>query len=173
MQTKYSKKIIEKTIISGDEARTYQFKKLSARTTTTEAFKILKQVFPSVGYGIDSIKNQDDIFGPEGFDTLTGMFQLMSENLSEEHFDDLQDKLLTPMIFNGKEVEDWSEHFDDYPEDYIEILSFIGKETFTSFFMGSGILAPWISKLKNLLPNLKEVIEKSSIDLNIESKEVS
>lgn len=158
MSTKYSKKIISKLIDDEDGPRKYQANKLGAYEVSLEGFKIIKAMTPSAGVGIDAIiGTEGDIAFLGETNTVSGMFQLLAENLTPEHYTELVDKLLGSLMFNGEDIEDWSDHFDEYPQDFLEVLAWLGKETFTDFFVKSTILKPLIGKIKMMvLPKIKE-----------------
>jgi len=146
--TKYSKVIISKII---DDDRKYQVSKLGSQEISLEGFKIIKAILPSVGVGIDTMISAESDFGfLDNNRTVASAFQLLAENLESEHFQELQLKLLRTLMFNGKDLEDWSEHFDneEYAKDFLEILVWAFKENFYSFFMESTILSPMLSQMK-------------------------
>ena len=160
-QTRYSKTIIEK-IITGEngELRKYQTNKLGAKDVSIEGFKLLKALAPSAGVGIDTLASGDAYGLIDTSQTYTAMLQLLSENLTEDHFAQLEDKLLGCLTVDGKKIEDWSDHFDLHEGDFLEVLGWIGKETFTGFFSRSTILKYWIRKIKELVPaNVKGKLE--------------
>lgn len=146
MAKSYSKNTLKPlTIEQGEELRVYKGFKLNSLEVMKEGFKILKALMPSLGTGIDQLSNDDGFSAPN---TFGAMFQLLNENLTEEQFTVLVDKLLGSLICNSETIEDWVEHFDKYPQDLIEVISWTGKENFHDFFMESTMLR---SKLKSLV----------------------
>lgn len=155
--TRYSKKMISKRLILPDgTCRVYQTPKLAAYEINLEGMKIARAVLPSAGSMIDSfVSNTDMEFSELPPQTFSGSLYFLSENLDEQNYTNLVDKLLGSLIVDGKEIEDWSDHFDEHPEDFLEILVWSGRENFESFFMGSTMLAPLKSKITEVVQNLK------------------
>lgn len=158
MANNYSKNQMKPLTIDGDSGlRTYKGFKLNAYQVTVEGFKILKAILPSLGTGIDQLSNGQDLY--ETPNTFGAMFQLLNENLSEDQFTTLVDKLLGSLVCNGEAIEDWIKHFDEYPQDLIEVISWAGGESFYSFFMESTMLKSKVKSIAEMLdPNLKEKI---------------
>ncbi len=134
MANNYSNKELKPlTIDAEDGLRVYKGFKLNSYQVMTEGFKMLRVLMPSFGTGIDQMTNDNGLEIPN---TFGAMMQLLNENLSEEQFTTLADKLLGSLVFNGDVVEDWVDHFDQYPQDLIEVLGWSGKENFYNFFYG-------------------------------------
>lgn len=174
---RYSKKIVTKRIIDEDkgEERKYQASKLGAMEVSLEGFKIIRALAPSAGIGADKlIEEGGDIEFMGSSQTISLMLTVLSENLTPEHYTILVDKLLGSLVFNGKEVEDWSEHFDEYPGDLLEVLSWLGKETFYDFFIQSTMMKYWVQKIKTIVPTkVKKAIKAVLNDNEPDSKEES
>jgi len=170
MSTKYSKKIVKK-MIEGDDGkvRKYSALKLSAIEVAVEGFKLLRAATPSFGVAIDQLMDKENAFDTP--DTFAAMLQLLTENLTPEHFTDLVDKNLGSLMFDGKEIEDWSEHFDDYEEDFLTIIIWLSEENFTSFFMKSITPLPCFKKLTSLFPSVKEKVTNALSGLKQEYKD--
>lgn len=168
---KYSNTIISKLIKGTDGSeRLYKARKMSARTAALEGFKIIKAVTPSVGAGLDSMAakhNRESLF-EDGYDhTFGAMLQLLSENITDEHFEDLTNKLLGSLMLGEDEIKDLDEHFDKYAGDLIEVLLWLGKENFANFIMGNATLVSSMNTLISLVsPEIKESIEKIKNVLN-------
>ena len=62
MTTKYSKKVISKSIIDGDVGRKYTAYKLGSMEVSTEGFKLLRAATPSFGIAIDQLMDRDNGF---------------------------------------------------------------------------------------------------------------
>ncbi len=172
-QTKYSKVVKTLEIKDVTDPRTYQINKLSSQEVAKESFKIIKIFLPSVGVGLDALKNSDEFDFMQVDRTATTVIQLLADNLEDQHFAELQFKMLDTLRFNGQEIEDWSEHFDDkYAKDYLEVLVWSFKENFYDFFMESTILSPTIKKLKEVvLPNLKTKMQNVFKDKEVDCNE--
>lgn len=145
------------TIDAEDGLRTYKGFKLNARQVMLEGFKMLKVLLPSLGTGIDQLTNKDDMFDMPN--TFGAMFQLLNENLTEDQFACLVDKLLGSLVCNSEAVDDWVAHFDTYPQDLIEVISWAGRENFYSFFMESSMLQSKVKSIAEMIdPKVKEKI---------------
>lgn len=166
MKVRYAsdKHIVSKLIKKEDDSEIlYKAKPMSALSVSVEGMKLLKVLSPSLGAGIDSMVGKDtSMMQLDGNSyTLTTMFTMFSENLTDEHFIDLQDKLLGSLIIDGKEVADVDAHFDDHMEDLIEVLTWLFKENFWDFIMRSAILRTKIASLMAVLsPEVKQTLQK-------------
>jgi len=151
---KYSKTKVRLKI----EDRTYTLKKLGARDLNIEGFKLVRIFAPSVGAGIDGYRNQDDFGILDGSNTVAAMLQLLSENLSSEHYTELTDMLLGSLSYDGDKLEDWSDHFDteEFEGDFLEVLVWAFKENFYSFFTKSTILVNLMEKAKSIVLPMQE-----------------
>lgn len=170
MANNYSKNTLKPLTIEGTsgDIRVYKGFKLNARQVMIEGYKMLKAVMPSLGTGIDQMANADDI---NPANTFGAMFQLLNENLTEEQFTGLVDKLLGSLLCNGDLIEDWVEHFDKYPQDLIEVIGHTGKENFYDFFMESTMIR---SKIKGLVQLMEpKVLEKMQSLLNGNEQDTS
>lgn len=168
MKARYasSKQTITKVITRQDETATvYKARPLSGLSVSAEGVKLLKVLTPSIGAGIDSLVGKDaDIMQLDGNSyTLTTMFTMLSDNLTDEHFIDLQDKLLGSLIVDDKAIEDPDDHFSEGNiEDLMEVLMWLFKENFYNFFMGSSTLRTQIQSLMGAMsPDLKGTLKKS------------
>lgn len=160
--TTYSKRTSHKLKIkdeSGEVLRVYTIHPFSARTTAKEGFKLLKKVLPAIGAAQDSRGNEDNVV--LGMDTtFQQAFSMLEQDLSEEHFEDLCDKLLGGVKFEGEFI-DVEDHFDEYPDDFLEVLLFAGEKSFYDFFTKNSIvrskILPMIEKYlpKSLVPSKK------------------
>ncbi|AUR92158.1 hypothetical protein NVP1170O_045 [Vibrio phage 1.170.O._10N.261.52.C3] len=148
---KYSKVFLPKIVIEdGDSERVYKARRLSSRGVMTEGFKILQVLLPSIGIAVDAATSKEEFEMPQ---TFSAAFQLLNENMDEEQFTELVDKIMGSVTCNGEEIgEDWDEHFDEYPQDFLEVVGKMGVETFKGFFMGSTMLTSKLKKLKKMLP---------------------
>jgi hypothetical protein len=173
MSTRYSKKIITRTIIdeSAGESRKYTANKLSAKEVSVEGFKLLRAVMPSFGAAIDAFSEGDSEFLPTT-NKFSEILFFLSENLTDEHFSNLEDKLLGSLIVDDKELGvEWSDHFDDHPQDFLEILGWLGEENFKSFFMESTIIAPLQKRITPVFQNLKDKLGYVLTDNETDSSE--
>lgn len=173
---KYSQNIISKLVKGSDGTeRLYKARKMSARTAALEGFKIIKAVTPSVGAGLDSMaaKHNREALFEDGYDhTFGAMLQLLSENITDEHFEDLTGKLLGSLMLGDKEIEDLDEHFDKYAGDFIELLLWLGKENFANFILGNATLVSSMNRLISLVsPKIKESLESLKNVMNEPSTE--
>lgn len=176
--TRYSKKIITKTIVDEEKqvTRKYQLNKLSAYEVNMEGMKLARAIMPSAGSIIDSFMKGEDVEAsmldvPQ--QTFSGALFFLSENFQDDQYAILVDKILGSMMVDGKEVDDWSDHFDEYPEEFFEILLWAGRESFENFFMGSTMLAPLKEKLKEIFPKVKEMLNGVQTSKETESSEKS
>ena len=167
MKARYAsgKQTITKVVTRQDGTATvYKARPLSALSTSVEGMKLLKVLTPSLGAGIDSLVGKDSsVMQLDGNSyTLTTMFTMFSENLTDEHFIDIQDKLLGSLIVDDKEVENVDDHFSEGNiEDLMEVLMWLFKENFYSFFMGSALLRTRIASLMEAMsPQLKDSLQK-------------
>lgn len=154
----YSSKIVEKTFVteSGDKIL-YEAKKLNVTNTGKESFKILRCVLPSAGVGLDNLFQEDNgMF--EMPRTLAEMFTLLSDNLTEDHFEDLSGKLFGGLRINDKKV-DIDEHFETYPEHYIPVLIWLGEETFSPFLTRNSMFRSMKEKIKLNLAKVQETLK--------------
>jgi len=152
---KYSKTKVKLKI----EDRTYTIKKLGARDLNIEGFKLIRVFAPSAGAGIDAYRNQDEFGILDGSNTVAAMLQLLSENLTEEHYTNLTDMLLGSLAYDGDTLEEWSDHFDteEFEGDFLEVLVWAFKENFYNFFTKSTILVSLMEKAKTIvLPMLED-----------------
>jgi hypothetical protein len=173
---KYSSNIISKIIKSEDGSeKVYKAQKMSSMTVVKEGFRLIKAITPSIGTGIDSLvsqQNQDDLFQDQQSHTFGAMFQLLSENISDEHFEDLVTKVMGSLRLGDDVITDLDTHFDTHSGDFIEVLSWLLKENFVNFIMGSGTLVSSIDKLLALMsPKMKDVVENFKKSLEEEFKE--
>ena len=173
---KYSSNIISKIIKDKDgNEKLYKAQKMSSMQIVLEGFRILKVITPSIGTGIDSLaakQNQEDIFSDQKSHTFGAMFQLLSENISDEHFEELVAKAMGSLRLGDDIISDLDAHFDIHSGDFIEILTWLLKENFLNFIMESGTLVASIDKMLALLsPKMKEVIENVKKSLEEETKE--
>ena len=168
---KYSNTIITKMVtgVDGTE-RLYKARKLSARTAALEGFKLIKAITPSIGAGIDSLsaKSQRESLFEDGYDhTFGAMLQLLSENITDEHFESLSDKLMGSLMLGDEEIKDLDEHFDKYQGDFIELLTWLGKETFVNFIMENATLVSLMNKLVGMVsPEMRESLSVDKINEN-------
>lgn len=165
--TRYSTKIITKVIETEDgEVRKYQANKLGAEVIAKEWFKILPIITPMMGALGDSAIEEKEYGIPSQHKLQAAMLSLSSE-LDEEHFADLQEKLLGKLMFNGKDLEHWGEHFDSHTEDYLDVLVWLIKENFYDFFTSSRMIQPFVKKMKeSILPTLNEKMQNVLGSLN-------
>lgn len=141
-----------------DNTRVYKALRLNTINTSIEGFKLLKAVMPSLGTAVDMLTSQKE----GGFDipqTFSSIFIMLNQNLTEEQFETLTDKLFGSLMVNKEEIEDWNSHFDEHPEDFLDVWIFLFKENFYNFFMESATVRNILSKLsKNLDPKLLETL---------------
>ncbi|BAV80943.1 hypothetical protein [Vibrio phage RYC] len=152
----YSDTPMKPLVIEGEMDRVYKGARLTGRAILKEGMKLLKVLLPSIGTAIDQLTgNADNEYAMPT--TMGAAFQLLHENLEEEHFDDLCDKLLGQLTCNGKEVT--AEHWDKYPQDLVDVLAWAGKENFKDFLMESTIIKSKLEVLSKAMPQkLKEQI---------------
>ena len=164
----YTNQLITHTIIDEETntSRTYKANLMKSRTVSLQGFKLAKVCMPSFGAAMDAIADgKDDIFS-ESKSKISEIMFFLSENLTEEHFADLEGKLMGSLYFNGKHLgEDWEDHFDNHKQDFLEVLAWVGEENFKDFFMQSTIVARLKKNLN--LPTWTTVQEK----LGLTSKE--
>lgn len=170
---KYSKnKWVNKLVTTkAGDTREYRILKIGAMGVAKEGFKLISAIMPSIGTGFDAIQHKNgqdsDIFDQEQSHTCGAMLQLLSENISDEHFIDLAEKLMGRMYVNGVEVKDLDDHFDEFNGDFLDILSWIFMENFRNFITESDMLASLMTKLISLLnPSQLETLKnfKSKLD---------
>lgn len=159
MQVTYSKKVITKIIKGVDgEERIYKATKMSAPIVATEGYKLLRAILPSLGATLDDMgTDEEDFF--ERKTTYTAAFQLLYNNLTVEHFQDLQEKLTGSLIYFDEPIK--LDHFDEHVGDYLEVLAWLFKENFVNFILESGMLRSKIQTLKTMLqenPKMNELL---------------
>lgn len=164
MSIKYSGTVITKFITgSNGEERLYKASKMRAPTITKEGFRLLKAFAPAFGAGVDSLatkaQNEED-FLPNQSSTYSGIFFALSESLGDDHFEDLEQKLMGSLYFGDTLLTEDSDHFDKHPEDYLDILVWLFKENFITFFSVSPIVQSMKDKMLGLMsPKLKDGLE--------------
>lgn len=135
-----------------------------------EGFKLAKALAPALGAGADAMAHESkaqEEFLETRANTFGSILLMLSESIGDDHFYDLQEKLLGSLHFGDSEVKDLDEHFNKYPEDFIEVLVWLFKENFTSFFIGSSMFHSLKEKVTSLLsPKLKNELENFKKKLN-------
>lgn len=155
----YSKTQMKSLVIEDEDGsiRTYRGYKLNSLTLLTESFKILKAIVPSIGTIIDGYNSNQDLYLPP--QTYTAAAQMLENNLSEEHFQDLVMKLTGNLICNKEAIDDWNEHFDKYIYDLPEIIVWVGKENFADFFTQNHLVrSKWKQIKEKMNPQLLEMV---------------
>lgn len=136
--------------------RVYRGCKLNAITLLTESFKLLKAIIPALGTVADGYNNQDMYLPPQ---TYTAAAQMLENNLSEEHFQDLVMKLTGELTCDKQAIDDWNEHFDKYIYDLPEIIAWVGKENFADFFTRNHLVrSKWKQIKETMNPQLLEMV---------------
>jgi len=156
---RYSKVLITRMVKGVDgEERLYKAYKLPTLELAKEGYEILLSILPSIGTGLDDIKNEESLISSNT--TWTAAFQLLRNNLTPEHFETLQYKLLGSLLFVDTPIT--ADHFDKYPGDYFEVITWLFKENFTAFFTESGMLRSKIQNVKRMAqesPMMNDLIE--------------
>lgn len=169
---RYSKTLITKMITGVDgKERLYKAYKMPAQTTAIEGFKLLKAVMPSIGTGLDDMRNSDDTEEFNISTTWTAAFQLLQNNLTVEHFEDLQDKLMGSLMYVDTPIKE--DHFDEFIGDYLEVLFWLFKENFSNFILQSGMLRSKIQNAKKMVQGnqkLSELIENVLKEADTDTK---
>ena len=162
-----------------NEVRQYRLTKWSTITTLFEGQKLLKTIAPSFAAMADmKIGSQakpeslDEII--EGTDIeymLTGAITQLSMNFSDEHFEELVNKLLQGLEYRSKDEEnewgdfkdvtDWSEHFDEHPEDFEIVVVKSIKVNLYDFFMKQATVRSSIEKVLTVVKPLANHLNKS------------
>jgi hypothetical protein len=171
---KYYSKTQMKALTIEDEngdIRIYKGFKLNAKTLLTESFKLLKTVMPALGTVADGYNNQDLMMPPQ---TYTAAAQMLENNLSEDHFEDLVDKLTGNLICNGDAVDNWDKHFDEYVYDLPEVIAWAGRENFADFFIRNHLVRSKLRLIKSKMsPAVQEILSKILDEDSSKSKDTS
>ena len=162
----------------------YRVKKWNPLTTTAEGFKLVKVATPfltviaDLKMGKPSIEKELDEIYQEQFSNefmMTQAFAQVRELLEEDHFLDLQEKLLKGLQVKDEAKDEWLDvnwvdHISN-PEnegDYLELLLYSGKANLFDFFMKQGMFSSLIETaspmIKKMKESLKEQAEKVSSD---------
>lgn len=152
------------------DIRVYKGFKLNAKTLLTESFKLLKTVMPALGTVADGYNNQDLLMPPQ---TYTAAAQMLENNLSEDHFEDLVFKLTGNLICNGDAIADWDKHFDEFVYDLPEVIAWAGKENFADFFIRNHLVRSKLSRIKEQMsPQIKELLSKMTESEDSKSNDI-
>ena len=174
---KYSKDgVITKSIKTKEgNFREYTAHKMGAISVAREGFKLISALTPSLGAGIDSLKanhDREENYEEGQSHTFGAMLQLLSENITEDHFEDLVMKLMGSIYCNDEKIKDLDDHFDKYSGDFIDILVWLFKENFGNFIMESDIVVSLIERISALLsPKMKDAVESFKKMLDKEPNE--
>jgi hypothetical protein len=154
-----------KVLKMGDEEspRHYNMKKWSTVTTILEGKKlglVIAQPFAMIMDLLQAKENESSLseLVEENNFVFTGAVTQLAGALTDDHFMELVDKLLTGLTHEGEPIEDWSAHFDEYPEDFEQVILWSLKENLYDFFMKSPTLR---SKLETLRTIVKPLAEKA------------
>lgn len=174
---KLSKQTPVKKTING---RTYKLKKWSTITTSLEGMKLAKVLAPSftmvadMWMGKSEEQRELEAIHQEAGDNLfmlTGAITQLCAAIGDEHFLDLQDKLLSNLQIivddEAVDIPEWSDHIDEYPQDWDQLLVWSIKENLWDFFMKQATFASKIETVVNVLKPLTKEVENL-----IESKEM-
>ena len=148
----------------------YKLRRWSAITSNFEGFKLGKAFAPAfaMAHDLKSFKSEDQVeledihqdIGDMVF-VSTGVVTRLMEGLKDEHFLDLQSKLLSGLSYYDNDKEDWvdisedpSLHFDteDFEGNIMEIFIWSLKENLWDFFMKQGTFATKIVEVIKTLP---------------------
>jgi len=154
----------------------YRVKKWNPITTTAEGFKLVKVVTPfltviaDLKLGKSSIEKELDEIYQDQFSNefmMTQAFAQVRELLEEEHFLDLQDKLLKGLQVKDEDKDEWVDvewvqHISDpkHEQDYLELLIYSGKANLLDFFMKQGMFHSLTSTISPMIQKVKETFLK-------------
>lgn len=146
---------INKMIKGADgSTRFYTARKMGAANVALEGFKLLKAITPSLGAGADALKansDREEQFEDGQAHTFGAMLQLLSENISDEHFMSLVEKVTGSLYLGDEPIKDIWAHFDEFEGDFMDVLIWLVRENFTNFIMGSGTVVSLIEKITSLM----------------------
>ena len=163
----------------------YRVKNWHVKETTSEAFKLGKVITPmftvmaDLKLGKSDVQSELDEIYQEKFDNefmFTQAFAQVRELLEEDHFVDLEHKLLSCIEMKDEQKDewvslDWGEHLSNpkYRGDYLDLFIFSFKENLWAFMKAqhmfrslTGNLSPLLSKLKTTFQTAQ--VEKASSD---------
>lgn len=161
---------VKKTI----NGHAYKLKKWSVVTTSLEGLKLAKVIAPSftmiadMWMGKSTEQRELESIHQEVQDIqflLTGAMTQLCGALDDEHFMDLQHKLLANLQIivddEAVDIEDWVEHFDnaEFTQDMFEVMEWSIKENLWDFFMKQDMFVSKIGMLTKLLNPLKNQVE--------------
>ncbi|CAM0042865.1 tail assembly chaperone [Vibrio phage K460] len=180
----FSEQVATPKVINGTK---YRSKKWGVLTTTTEAFKLIKVITPAITVmsdlkmGKSGIQSELDEIYQEQFSNefaFTQAFAQVRELLEEDHFLDLQHKLLSSLEVKDEEKdewvvlgEDWASHLskEEYEGDYLDLLWYTAEVSLVNFILKQRIfrsakemVSPILAKMGQ---SLKESVEKVSSEV--------
>lgn len=165
---KYSKKEIELTTKEGN---TYTARKMSPFNTMAECVKLSTVIGTGIGAAADAYTNRDQFEEGLGL-TLTSLTNMLHENLEEEHFIGLQDKLFGALMFDGKKITE--DHFaeEGFEGDFLEVWWWLFRENIVNFIRSSGMIQSKIQPLwEKVSPKMKDELKKLLKEFGLETKE--
>lgn len=176
MSIKYSKNEVKVKV--GE--REYSTFKWSVITTLSQGKKLAGAVAPSISTMADMwMANKKDegsleeiIEGTDIEFLLTGAITQLSNNFTDEHFEELCNSLLSNYKYRERQedgemgqfidIEDWSEHFDEYQEDFEAVLIHSAKVNLYDFFMKQPTVRSSIEKVLTVVNPLLENLKNDS-----------
>lgn len=144
-----------------ENPRHYNMKKWSTVTTILEGKKlglVIAQPFAMIMDLLQAKESQSSLseMVEENSFVFTGAVTQLAGALTDDHFMDLVDKLLTGLVHEGESIEDWSSHFDEYPEDFEQVVLWSLKENLYDFFMKMPTFRTKLEMLKEIVTPLAE-----------------
>ncbi|AUR89080.1 hypothetical protein NVP1121O_052 [Vibrio phage 1.121.O._10N.286.46.C4] len=158
----------------------YKLVKWSSYSTTLEGMKIGKILAPTITMMGELLNSKTSFQGEleeiytdpsDNVFAMTGAIHQLIAAIGDEHFMDLQDKLLSGLSVHDPEkdeyvvIDAWYEHLDNpaYSSDWEELLVWSIKENLINFFMNqstfqsaigmfSKIANPLLEKLQSQIP---------------------
>lgn len=162
---------IKTTLKSGNR---YRLKKWNAATTTVQGFKLLKVFMPMLTMYADvksesmKVDELSAMLEDNSEYVFTKGFMQVSEQLTPEHFVDLQEKLLCGLEVFDKDKEewvsvgDWSEFFstEAYGQDWMEAVIWSFKVNLLDFLQRQSMFASVTESVMTTLAPLLDKIKK-------------
>jgi RNAse (barnase) inhibitor barstar len=156
----------------------YRVNKWNVITVTAEGFKLLKVMTPVVTVIADLKMNKGDVHKEldeiyqEQFSNdfiFTQAFSQVRELLEEEHFLELQHKLLSSIEIKDEEkdewvkVTDWVDHLSkpEYEGDYLDLMWFSAEVNLVNFMKKQTMLTSLTETVAPLLSKVKESLKGS------------
>lgn len=175
----FSEHKLDPTTINGTK---YRVAKFNVITTSAEGFKLLSAVAPSLGVMADIKLGKSDIqkeLDEIYTDTHSNEFVFtqaithLQQHLTEEHFLELQDKLLKSLEMKDEQKDewvkvDWIQHLssEEYESDYLELLIYAFRGNLLSFFMKqvgkNSMFRSVIETVSPMLNKMKTQFQKDS-----------